>query len=147
MDRTGAGALFSAIKFDHEDEEVSSVEMLETGDHIVLSTWMLHPRCHAIIVEKDSADDRMKVIRFTYSNGVVEEWLPFEPPVYKVRQYYTGDDKIALGDHFKANEVVRRAKSKVGNKELVYSISDNNCKTFARWCKTGIRPSSVKGYD
>lgn len=40
---------------------------------------------------------------------------------------------------FPANQVIKRARSKLGEKE--YSLVFNNCEHFARWCKTGEHKS------
>ncbi|WP_411026786.1 lecithin retinol acyltransferase family protein [Salmonella sp. s54395] len=45
---------------------------------------------------------------------------------------------------------MERAKQKIGSEVLCYRIMGNNCKSFARWCKTGTLPcsiTSVEGYD
>ncbi len=40
---------------------------------------------------------------------------------------------------FSRDEVVRRALNHVGSDFGGYSIKDNNCEHFARWCATGVR--------
>ncbi len=40
---------------------------------------------------------------------------------------------------FSRDEVVRRALNHVGSGFGGYSIKDNNCEHFARWCATGVR--------
>ncbi|KAJ8026405.1 hypothetical protein HOLleu_31209 [Holothuria leucospilota] len=143
----GAAVSHFNINSDHKDEEVSSVFDLQKGDHIVLSGWMLHPRCHAIVVETNEYTDQIKVIRFTYANGVVEEWLPFKQPVYKVLSHNVGRLYTVNSDLFDPDEVISRARSKIDDSNLVYHIALNNCKTFVRWCKTGMKPADVSGYD
>lgn len=127
---------------DHCDESVESIDELKPGDHVVISKWALHPRCHIIIKEINEIENSMIAIRFTYEKGVVEEPLPFKRPVYKV---IYGEFEC-----FPPETVIARATQKKTERSLEYSISSNNCKSFARWCKTGRLPSSlfpVEGYD
>ncbi len=145
------------------DRAVLKVNQLKPGDHIILSGWFLHPRCHAIVVdhrvekkqrekfvaigsdgEEDeymSADDdeeeedsevedgkggEILVIRNTHQHGVVEEWVMFEHPVYRV--------EYNKGESMQAEQVIATARSKIGQNR--YNLARYNCKTFARECKT-----------
>lgn len=43
---------------------------------------------------------------------------------------------------FKATEVIRRAKSKLGKEKGNYDLVNYNCEHFANWCKYGVKFSS-----
>ncbi|KAH3867275.1 hypothetical protein DPMN_030401 [Dreissena polymorpha] len=110
-----------------DDKALKNIKEIEPGDHIVLCRWFLHPRCHAIVVDidADSTNPKIRVIRNKYEKGVVEEWVAFRDPTYKVtyREYET----------YHPDLVIERARSKLGQNN--YSIVLNNCKDFAKWCK------------
>ena len=108
-----------------DDRAVESVEHLTEGDHVVFYRWLLHPRHHAIVVETDSVRNKIRIVHNTRRCGIVEEWVNFVHPVYKV--IYNGDEC-----HI-SNDVIARARSKLGDNN--YSLITNNCKDFARWCK------------
>ncbi|KAJ8036196.1 hypothetical protein HOLleu_20100 [Holothuria leucospilota] len=146
--RTAIGAVLSnwRIKVDHEDKLVDSIQELAKGDHIVLSGWTLHPRCHSIVVDTNIEKNELRLVRFTYEKGVIEEWKQWEPPIYKVTRYYIGDKSIS-SKLFDTDVVIKRARSRINNDRLTYNIRTNNCKTFARWCKTGATPAGEFGYD
>ncbi|PIK53771.1 hypothetical protein BSL78_09361 [Apostichopus japonicus] len=97
---------------------VASVNELSPGDHIVIPQWLLHPRCHAIVVRVVSDDDALEVIRFTYEKGVVREKIKFTTPSYKVL--------YEKGKSFDSETVIKRAKEKIGSTKLVYKILQNN---------------------
>ncbi|XP_033746284.1 uncharacterized protein LOC117331587 [Pecten maximus] len=118
-------AISSSFKTD--DRTVTSISDLQCGDHIVVYSWLLHPRCHAIVVEHDGID-KIKVIRNRYTVGVVEEWIPFSKPLFKV-EYKQGTCKDP-------ENVVQIARSKLG--ETKYNLALYNCKTFARRCKSSM---------
>ncbi|XP_072020601.1 uncharacterized protein [Amphiura filiformis] len=80
-----------------DDRSVMKVSDLKPGDHIVLNGWFFHPRCHAIVVDYKEADDddgdhdnaqetegKLLVIRNTHEHGVIEEWMKFEQPLFRV---------------------------------------------------------------
>ncbi|KAJ8050972.1 hypothetical protein HOLleu_04366 [Holothuria leucospilota] len=140
------GAAVSGVKFDHDIELVNSIDDIEYGDHIVFSSWLLHPRCHGIVVDKNEEENELLVIRFTYSDGVIEEWLPLKAPTYRVTKYYLGDKKLK-SDCCSIDVVISRARALKGSNKLRYNMTKNTCKTFARWCKTGRIPAGVRGYD
>ena len=116
-------AIVNFIKRD--DRAVATVGDLDTGDQVVFYRWLLHPRHHAIVSDKDSVHKKLRIIHSTHKRGVVEEWVDFVQPVYKV--IYPNDES------YPTNDVIDRARSKLGYKE--YSLITNNCKDFARWCK------------
>lgn len=147
MNRTFPGAFLSNAvrKFtDYDDEVVGNISSLNKGDHIVFSGWFLHPRCHGIVVGTDIKENLIKVIRFTYSRKVVKELLPFRAPIFRVT-VYRSKRKVLSSDISDPEQVVQRAESKLGE-DLLYSLRTNNCKTFARWCKTGIHPDKFDEY-
>lgn len=131
---------------DHTDVPVSNITELEQGDQIVFYTWVLHPRCHGIVIETNEATHSIKVIRFTYSHGVVEEWLPFQQPLFKVK-YHSFGSNIIDNNRSDPDTVINRARSVKRKQRFHYSLAGNNCKTFARWCKTGIMPKASYGYE
>ncbi|KAJ8042667.1 hypothetical protein HOLleu_09484 [Holothuria leucospilota] len=145
--RTVMGAALSSwrLKVDHEDKQVDSIEDLAKGDHIVFSGWALHPRCHGIVVDTNIEKNELRLVRFTYQKGVVEEWKKWKPPIYKVLKYYIGD-KTLSSNIYDPDVVVERARKMLNNTKLRYNIGMNNCKTFARWCKTDATPAGY-GYD
>ena len=108
-----------------DDRAVATVDDLDIGDQVVFYGWLLHPRHHAIVSDKDSVHNKLRIIHNTFEEGVVEEWVDFVQPVYKV--IYPD------GESYPPNVVIDRARSKLGCKE--YSLITNNCKDFARWCK------------
>lgn len=117
------GGIVSWIK--HDDRAVKSITDLKEGDQIVFYCWALHPRCHAIVVGHD-ARRNVKVIRSTYERGVVEEWVEYKDPVYRVT--YMVHEIVPVA------ETMRRARSKIGRPND-YNLLTNNCKHFAEWCK------------
>ncbi|XP_021365435.1 uncharacterized protein LOC110458160 isoform X2 [Mizuhopecten yessoensis] len=118
-------AISSTFKAD--DRAVTSIADLKYGDHIVGYGWVLHPRCHAIVVDHNGVD-KIKVIRNSYKRGVVEECIPFSKPLFKV-EYQQGTCKDP-------EKVVEMARSKLGENQ--YSLAIYNCKTFARQCKSSL---------
>ncbi|XP_060070953.1 uncharacterized protein LOC132550877 [Ylistrum balloti] len=118
-------AISSSFKTD--DRAVTNICDLKCGDHIVLYRGILHPRCHAIVVEQNGID-KIKVIRNKYKAGVVEEWVSFSKPLFRIN-YKQGVSKDP-------EEVVKMARSKLG--EYRYCLPVYNCKTFARQCKSNL---------
>ncbi|XP_033746281.1 uncharacterized protein LOC117331585 [Pecten maximus] len=116
-----------SFSFKIDDRAVTCISDLKCGDHIVLYRGLLHPRCHAIVVEHDGID-RIKVIRNKYTAGVVEEWIPFSEPLFRV-EYGQEKCKDPLS-------VLKTARSKLG--ETRYCLALYNCKTFARQCKSNL---------
>ena len=108
-----------------DDRAVATVDDLDIGDHVVFYRWLLHPRHHAIVSAKDSVHNKLRIIHSTHKRGVVEEWVDFVQPVYKVIYPYD--------ECYPTNDVIGVARSQLGYKE--YSLITNNCKDFARWCK------------
>ncbi|KAJ8049508.1 hypothetical protein HOLleu_02280 [Holothuria leucospilota] len=148
MNRTFPGAFLSnAVRnfIDHDDEVVGNISVLKKGDHIVFSSWFFHPRCHGIVVGTDIKENLVKVIRFTHSRKVVRELLPFRSPIFRVT-VYRSKANVLPSDTSDPEKVVQRAKSML-NKDLPYNLRRNNCKTFARWCKTGIYPGKFDEYS
>lgn len=145
FDQTILGCAMSnslRIFLEYSDKIVESIDDLHRGDHIVVAKWALHPRCHAIVQHINRNENTMSVVRFTYEKGVVADLLPFKKPVYKV--IYNE------GACYPPDDVVRRANQRREEGVLKYDILGNNCKSFARWCKTGTLPTSlfaVEGYD
>lgn len=118
----------------YESLLVASVNEVSPGDHIVITKWLFHPRCHAIVVDVVTDEDALVVIRFTYERGVVREKIKFKTPTYKVL--------YKKGTSFDSEKVMNRAEDKFRSNKLVYDILLNNCKSFARWCTTGKLPYS-----
>ncbi|XP_022093512.1 uncharacterized protein LOC110980814 [Acanthaster planci] len=110
-----------------DDRAVKSIEDLNPGDQVVFYGNLLHPRHHAIVVECDKGKGMVRVVHNTYQNGVVEESVEFRPPVYRL----VYDKK----DCYPPDEVIKRARSKIGDETYKYSLAFNNCKSFGRWCK------------
>lgn len=108
--------------FKSDDKAVDKITDLVPGDHVVLTRWALHPRCHGILIEHDGYT-KMRLIRNKYKYGVVDEWVSFEKPLYRVTHMKSYSNEEAL----------RRAKSQIGATR--YNIATHNCKTFANWCK------------
>ncbi|XP_038050854.1 uncharacterized protein LOC119724006 [Patiria miniata] len=108
------------------DDRAVEIGDLQRGDHVVFYGFSLHPRHHAIVVDCDPVKGKVRVVHHTYKNGVVEEVLDFIPPVYRLLY----DNDCAAPD-----EVIERARSKIGDETCKYSLAFNNCKTFARCCK------------
>ncbi|KAH3850836.1 hypothetical protein DPMN_093311 [Dreissena polymorpha] len=111
------------IKWD--DKAVKNIREISTGDQIVFCPSFFHPRCHAIVVATDPGQKLLYVIRSTYMDGVVEDSIQFQEPIYKVI--------YREGDTYEPDVVISRARSKLGVNE--YNILTNNCKDFAVWCK------------
>ena len=108
-----------------DDRAVATVDDLDIGDQVVFYGWQLHPRHHAIVSDKDCVHNKLRIIHNTFEEGVVEEWVDFVEPLYKV---------IYLnGESYPSNDVTDRARSKLGCES--YSLITNNCKDFVRWCK------------
>lgn len=118
-------AISSSFKVD--DRSVTDINDLEQGDHIVTYSWVLHPRCHAIVVDHNGTD-QIKVIRNTYKSGVMEEWIPFSKPLYKV--------EYKKGMCHDPEKVLHIARSLLGERR--YNLATYNCKTFARQCKSEL---------
>ncbi|WAR23267.1 hypothetical protein MAR_036936 [Mya arenaria] len=108
-----------------DDRAVKSITDLEQGDQVVFYGWLLHPRHHAIVVDIDPSQNKVRVIHNTYEHGVIEEWVDFKTPLYKV--IYESDSSR------EPESVVESARSKLGNNN--YNIAIYNCKDFANWCK------------
>ncbi|KAJ8030220.1 hypothetical protein HOLleu_26564 [Holothuria leucospilota] len=127
---------------DNRDKEVLKIEDLKPGDQIVFTCWTLHPRYHAIVTEINKKENEVRVVRFTYFSGVVEEWLPFQRPIYKVVSNCLRGYEVS-NDVYQPDEVVKRARSMKGTNRLRYSSWSNDCKDFTRWCKSGLKPSGA----
>lgn len=54
--------------------------------------------------------------------------------------YYSGAFRNVNRNTFSAEETIKRAKSRIGEKK--YNLITNNCEHFAMWCKTGVSESS-----
>ncbi|XP_072022915.1 uncharacterized protein [Amphiura filiformis] len=109
--------------------KMMKISELKPGDHIVLKGWFFHPRCHAIVVDykaDDETEGKLLVIRNTHERGVVEEWLTFEQPLFRV--------EYKKGACLDPEQVIENARSKLGHTR--YNLATYNCKTFARECKT-----------
>ncbi|KAJ8032738.1 hypothetical protein HOLleu_22767 [Holothuria leucospilota] len=116
------GRIISAtIKY---DDKLVRFKDVKRGDQIVMYGWFLHPRCHAIVTTVDKTNRKIKVIRNTYEKGVIEQWLDFIPPVYRV--CYDEHERNS------AERAVQIAQSKIG--ENKYNILYYNCKHFAYLC-------------
>ena len=117
------GAIAALIKYD--DVSVKDIKHLRLGDHVVLCSHLFHPRCHALFICHDGRS-KICVVRSTHERGVVEEWLDFVRPLYKVT--YKDGECIA------PEETIRIACLHIGKKNR-YNILSNNCKHFALRCK------------
>ncbi|KAJ8049507.1 hypothetical protein HOLleu_02279 [Holothuria leucospilota] len=142
------GALNKAARnfTDHTDVPVRSIIEIEKGDEIVFYEWVLHPRCHGIVIQTNEAKQSIDVIRFTYSRGVVEEAIDFQQPLFKVKCHSFGSN-IIDNNLIDPDTVIKRARSVRRKQTFDYSLANNNCKTFARWCKTGIMQKKSYGYE
>ncbi|XP_060078467.1 uncharacterized protein LOC132557956 [Ylistrum balloti] len=110
--------------FKTDDKAVDKITDLMPGDHVVLTKWALHPRCHGILVEHDG-QSQIRIIRNKCKHGVVDEWVPFEKPLYLVMH--------KKKKCFPNETVLKRARGQLGARR--YNIVTHNCKTFANWCK------------
>ena len=117
-------ALTSAIG---TDDQAVRIEDIKPGDQVVFYGNLFHPRHHAIVVACDQANRKVKVVHNTYSNGVVEENVDFADPVFRLM--------YNKKDCYPPDEVISKARSKIGDDSYTYSLATNNCKDFARWCK------------
>ena len=115
-----------------DDRAITHICDLESGDHVVLNCGdclpdfrHLHPRCHAIVV-KHNGSNRIKVIRNVRNRGVVEEWIHFTQPLFKVLY-----EQEECED---SEEVIRYARQKQ-SEDYRYFLPVYNCKTFAKECK------------
>ncbi|KAH3835876.1 hypothetical protein DPMN_109244 [Dreissena polymorpha] len=108
-----------------EDLAVKTVNELVLGDVIVMSPGSLHQRCYAVVTGTDPKENKVNVVRNTYKAGIVQEWIRFEQPTYKL--------VFKEDECYNGNAVVMRAQTKVG--EHAYSFVKNNCRHFACWCK------------
>ena len=106
-----------------DDRAVKAITDLDHGDQIVLYCKLPHPRHHAIVMRHDGKS-KVCVIHNTYQHGVVEEWVEFVLPVYKV----------VYNKQAKVEDTERKARSKIGGKNE-YNLLTYNCKHFAEWCK------------
>ena len=123
-----------AIACRFPNDRVVKINELTLGDHIVLTGWFLHPRCHAIVLEHNKKDEIL-VIRNTHKKGVVQEWMKVEEPVMKVEYKH--------GACLEPEKVIENARSLLG--QTKYNLATYNCKTFARECKT--IPNLQKVYE
>ncbi|XP_038071383.1 uncharacterized protein LOC119740223 [Patiria miniata] len=118
-------AITSAMGTD--DRAVERIEDLKPGDQVVFYGNLLHPRHHAIVVDRFPGAKKVQVVHNTYNQGVIEEKVDFSTSVFRLvydeRKCYPPD------------EVIQRARSKIGDETYRYSLVWNNCKHFARWCK------------
>ena len=108
----------------NDDTAVNDINELHGGDHVVLYAGLHHPRCHGIVIDHNSIS-HIKVVRSTYSQGVVEEEVKFVAPLYRVI-YKEGESR-------EVDETIMRAMSKLDTNE--YNLITFNCKHFAQWCK------------
>ncbi|XP_038049765.1 uncharacterized protein LOC119723274 [Patiria miniata] len=115
-----------AITIGTNDRAVKNIRDLNPGDQVVFFGNLLHPRHHAIVVDCDPLKGKVRVVHNTYQNGVVEELVDFSQPVYRLEY-----DK----ECYPPDEVIKRARSKIGDETYKYSLAFNNCKSFGRWCK------------
>ena len=108
-----------------DDRAVTDINDLKPGDHVVLTGWFLHPRCHAIVIEHNK-EDEVLMIRNTKERGVVEEWMEINRPLVRV--------EYKRGACLEPEKVIENARSLLG--QTRYNLATYNCKTFARECKT-----------
>lgn len=106
------------------------------GDHIYAPIDAVHGVAthHGIYV------GRGNVIHFT---GLITDPGNAKIQVDKLSLFSTKTPKVrdyAGADVFSPREVVRRARSRLG--ERGYSLTMNNCEHFASWCKVGSHRSS-----
>jgi hypothetical protein len=117
-------AITSLVKIN--DRAVTSIEELHTGDQLVFSGNIVHPRHHCIVLWHDEEKNRVNVIHNTHKYGVTREWIDFVPPFYKV--IYQKQEECRTPE-----QVCERAISKLGVNN--YNLVTYNCKHFAEWCK------------
>ena len=122
------GAIVKVIKRDNV--AVKKMNDLKRGDQVVLYVRLSHPRCHVLVLEHDGAS-KIKVIRSTYGRGVVEEWITFIKPIYKV--VYQDNECRSV------EESICKARLEIGKRN--YNLFSNNCKHFASKCK--LKDSSM----
>ncbi|KAH3797760.1 hypothetical protein DPMN_151346 [Dreissena polymorpha] len=117
--------------------ELDSCKQLKPGDHI---SWHNHYVLyhHAIVVDVNPSQNRLQVVHYGTVKGedkkikIVKEWIDFAKPCWKaIRIDYTNDSPPEL--------VLARAESRLG--ETKYRFLDNNCESFATFCKTGVNES------
>lgn len=81
-----------------------------------------------------------KVIHFSSPYGKETDASEADVIETSLMQFCNGD--VAVVDHsmpacYTGEEVVRRAKSKLGSLKGKYNLLNNNCEHFANWCRCG----------
>ena len=133
-----------AKKYEVPRKLVSSLDDLESGDHIAFhriggSFWH-----HAIVDVVDKRSEKLFLIEYSNTvKGFLKDnfCLPKNPAMAKVyrKEYpFVEVTAVHLMLHeccYPAETVVERARSKIG--ENGYNPFTYNCEHFAMWCKTG----------
>ena len=119
---------------------ISSTKELGCGDHVSWPTSMLFGLLshHAIVVEL-KRDDIIKVIHAVPVDNVYnvcEQEIDARNYIDKKQLYHYDYDPKQVYEPY---EVIQRAKSKLG--KFNYSIFQNNCEHFVRWCKYNVKES------
>jgi len=116
---------------------VTNLSVLGTGDHIEWERRAGYAH-HAIVewVDYKRRWPEVHVIEYGSDNrgsgkgkGVIRRRTVHNAERMKKHEY------IHNYECFDRNEVSRRARSRIGERE--YGVLGNNCEHFARWCKTG----------
>ncbi|ELU07255.1 hypothetical protein CAPTEDRAFT_190177 [Capitella teleta] len=131
---------FAQVKVTAKVEAKTRIEKLDElfmADHI---SWHrpLGYHHHAIVVEVDVEENRVKVIHYngspTDSGQIEEAWMPADPQnelLYRLDYNY---------ECFTDEDVIAIARNAVG--ENRYNVLSNNCEHFARFCKIGKKQST-----
>lgn len=104
---------------------VNDMDDLCAGDQIFMYHWWLLPH-YAIAIDGNPWKKKLKVIHSTNRQGVVEEWIDFTPPVYKL-DYPMGVCRDPI-------EVIEMARSYKGGTNS-HNAFTNNSKHFTDRCK------------
>ncbi|KAJ8033545.1 hypothetical protein HOLleu_23822 [Holothuria leucospilota] len=127
-------------EFHYSDKTVQLISELEEGDHIVWKMWQSFYH-HAIVVEI-IGDTQLSVIHWTNNSSssnlsssgnakgiLVCETIDFKKKYFKrVNHVYKENRKV----------VVARAFHMLENENKPYSVTENNCESFAMYCTRGI---------
>lgn len=131
-------------KYEVPRKLVSSLDDLESGDHIAFHRTCGRYWHHAIVEDVNKRSREFCLIEYSNTaSGFLQDnlCLPKNPGIAKVvRQTYRFSEftMVYLMLHEccnPADTVVENARSKIG--ENKYNPFTNNCEHFAMWCKTG----------
>ena len=120
---------------------ISSAKQLGCGDHVSWPTeTMAGLFSHHAIVIAWKGDEKIKVIHVVQTcnkeYGVCEQEFSVRDYIEKKQLYRYDYNPQQV---YEPAEVIERAKRKLG--EFKYSLFQNNCEHFVRWCKYNVKES------